>query len=139
MLREESIILVPFDDHVLLLLLKLLFQKVDQVVIAFVHIIVTSLRHVSEFSALADPVGFLSVASRVTAILTLLLALVNFLQLMLEAFNDFLAKVRPFSEFLFDLLVNLDFALVRFNLLLHLVVLENKDFSLLRLVLQLSG
>ena len=76
-----------------------------------------------------------------TSILTLLvsLGLINLLQLMLQAFDDFLAKVRPFSEFLLDLFMNLNFALVRFNLLLHLVVLEDEDLSLLRLMFQLSG
>ena len=43
MLLEEGIVLMLFDDHVLLLLLELLFQEVDQVVVAFVHFIVISL------------------------------------------------------------------------------------------------
>ncbi len=45
----------------------------------------------------------------------------------------------PFSEFFFDLFMDLDFALICLNLLLHLVVLVNQYLSLLRLVFELSG
>jgi len=133
MLLLEGIVLLLFDDHILLLLLELLFQEVNQVVVAFVQIFVISQCQVSEVTTLADSLAFLSVASLVTSILTLLmsLGLINLLQLMLQAFYDFLAEVRTFSEFLFDLFVNFDFTLVRFNLLLHFVVLEDEDFSLL--------
>ena len=41
------------------------------------------------------------------------------------------------GELFFDLLMDLNFALVRLNLLLHLVVLEDQDLGLLGLVLQL--
>lgn len=42
------------------------------------------------------------------------------------------------GKLLLDLLVDLDLTLVRLNLPLHLVVLEDENFGLLRLVLQLG-
>ena len=56
-------------------------------------------------------------------------------ELLLEPLDDFLAEMTALSEFLLDLLVDLDLALVRLYLLLHLVVLEDEDLCLLRLVL----
>ena len=43
------------------------------------------------------------------------------------------------GQLLLNLLVDLYLALIRFNLRLHLVVLEDEDLCLLRLVLQLGG
>ena len=58
---------------------------------------------------------------------------------MLESFDNFLAEVAPLRQLLLHLLVDLDLALVGLNLLLHLVVLEDEDFCLFGLVLQLGG
>lgn len=58
--------------------------------------------------------------------------------MLLEALDDFLAEMRAFREFLLNLFVNLDIAFERLNLSLHLVVLEEQLFCLLRLVLKLS-
>ena len=64
--------------------------------------------------------------------------LFQLLNLLLEALDDFLAEMRAFREFLLNLFVNLDIAFERLNLSLHLVVLEEQLFCLLRLVLKLS-
>lgn len=61
----------------------------------------------------------------------------HFSQFLLETLDDLLAEVGPFGELLFDFLVDLNLPLVGFDLLLHLVVLVNQNFSLLRLMLQL--
>ena len=45
----------------------------------------------------------------------------------------------PLGQLLLHLLVDLDLSLVRFDLLLHFVVLEDEDLSLLRLVLEFSS
>ena len=47
--------------------------------------------------------------------------------------------MRTFGQFLFDLFMDFYFALVSFYLVLHLIVLEDEDLGLLRLVLQLCG
>ena len=60
-------------------------------------------------------------------------------ELLLEPFDHFLTEVAPLSKFLLDLLVDLNLALVGLYLLFHLVILEDKDLSLLRLVLQLRS
>ena len=52
-------------------------------------------------------------------------------ELLLEPLDHFLAEVTALSEFLLDLLVDLDLALVCLYLLLHLVVLEDEDLGLL--------
>ena len=98
-------------------------------------ILETSRSYVSEVIAFADSVAFLCVAN----VLPFLITFVCFLQLYLQTFYNFLAEVRSLCEFLFYFFVNLDFALVCLDLLLHFVVLEDKNFSLLRLVLQLSS
>jgi len=67
-----------------------------------------------------------------------LFLLFQLLNLLLEALDDFLAEMRAFREFLLNLFVNLDIAFERLNLSLHLVVLEEQLFCLLRLVLKLS-
>lgn len=64
--------------------------------------------------------------------------LFQLLNLLLEALDDLLAEMRAFREFLLNLFVNLDIAFERLNLSLHLVVLEEQLFCLLRLVLKLS-
>ena len=60
-------------------------------------------------------------------------------ELLLEPLDHFLAEVTSLGELLLDLLVDLDLALVRLDLCLHLIVLEDEDLSLLRLMLQLGG
>ena len=60
-------------------------------------------------------------------------------ELLLEPLDDFLAEVTSLGELLLDLFVDLDLALVRLDLCFHLVVLENEDLRLLRLMLQLGG
>ena len=59
-------------------------------------------------------------------------------KLLFESFDHFLAEVAPLRQLLLHLLVDLDLALVGLNLLLHLVVLEDEDFCLFGLVLQLG-
>ena len=39
MLLQQRVVLLPLDDHVTLLLLQLLLQKVDQVIVTFVKIV----------------------------------------------------------------------------------------------------
>lgn len=54
---------------------------------------------------------------------------------MFQAFDDFLAEVATLGQLFLNFLVDLDLTLVRLNLVLHLVVLEDEDLGLLRLVL----
>lgn len=56
----------------------------------------------------------------------------------LEALDHLLAEVGSLGQFLLYLLVNSDVSVERVDLLLHLVVLRQQLFSLLRLVLQLN-
>ena len=59
-------------------------------------------------------------------------------KLLFESLDHFLAEVAPLRQLLLHLLVDLDLALVGLNLLLHLVVLEDEDFCLFGLMLQLG-
>ena len=63
----------------------------------------------------------------------------DIIQLLLLSLDNFLAEVRTLGQFLLHLLVDLNLALVRLNLLLHLVVLVDKNFGLLGLMLQFGG
>jgi len=47
--------------------------------------------------------------------------------------------VRSLGQLFLDFLVDLSLALVRFNLLLHLVVLDDEEFGLLGLMFEFGG
>ena len=66
-------------------------------------------------------------------------ALCCLLKLTLQPFDHFLTEVAPLRQLFLHLLVDLYFSLIRLDLLLHLVVLEDEDLSLLGLVLELSS
>uniref|UniRef100_A0A7S3MM06 Uncharacterized protein n=1 Tax=Favella ehrenbergii TaxID=182087 RepID=A0A7S3MM06_9SPIT len=65
-------------------------------------------------------------------------SLLHLRQLLLEPLDDLLAKVGSLCQLLLDFFVDLDFALVSLNLLLHLVVFEDQNFGLFRLMLELG-
>ena len=60
-------------------------------------------------------------------------------KLLFQPLDYFLAEVASFGEFLFDLFVDFDLTLVSLDLLLHLVILEDQDFSLFGLMLEFRG
>lgn len=47
------------------------------------------------------------------------------LNVLFKSFNDFLTEMGPFSEFFFDLFVNVDISFKRLNCCLHFTVFEN--------------
>ena len=65
--------------------------------------------------------------------------LCRFLQFFLQALDNFLAEMGPFCEFFFNFFMDFNFPLICLDLLLHLVVLVNQNFGLLRLVFKFSG
>ena len=65
--------------------------------------------------------------------------LVRFLKLTLQPLDHFLTEVAPLGQLFLHLLVDLYFPLIRLDLLLHFVVLEDEDLSLLGLVFELCS
>ena len=63
----------------------------------------------------------------------------HILQLLLQSFDHFLTEVAPLGQLLLHLFVDLYIPLIRLDLLLHFVVLEDEDLSLLGLVFKLSS
>lgn len=139
----EGVVLLLLHDHVLLLLLQLLLQEVDQVLVALRQVVQT-LRLVVVGTAVSETCPVASHACWEVDLLATslgeggILALSKLVVLSLEALDDFLAEVGPLGQLFLDFLVDLDLALVSLNLLLHLVILEDEDLGLLRLVLQLG-
>ena len=150
MLLQQCVVLLPLYNHVTLLLLQLLLQEVDQVVIAFSELVAERAvpasrvrrsidHHVIIPLREAGRMGAHGTRSAHHGLWTL--DLVEGLcvgELLLEPLDHFLAEVASLGELLLDLLVDLDLALVRLDLRLHLVVLEDEDLGLLRLVLKLG-
>lgn len=67
-----------------------------------------------------------------------MLLLLEILNLLLKALDDLLAEMRALRKLFLNFFVNFDIALKRLYLSLHLVVLEQELFSLLRLILKLG-
>ena len=136
---KECVVLLLLDNHVPLLLFKLLLQEVDQVITALRHIVVTSeVRHHTTGLAHAVVVTRSKVSGILATLGTLHVLGSSFLQLLFQSLDNFLAEVGAFSKLLLDLFMDFDLALISLNLLLHLVVLEDQDLSLLRLMLKLG-
>jgi len=115
----ESIIFLALNDEVLLVLLQLLLQEIDQVLIPSV----VSVWHATHSGHLR---AFGNAASCV-------------LEILLQPFDHLLTEVRPLGQLFLDFLVDLGLTLVRFNLLLHLVVLDDEELGLLGLVFEFGG
>lgn len=131
----ECIVLLLLHDEVLFLLLQLLLQKVDQIVISLCEVLkATSLANDPVALEAGREVYLLCIASLMRRILSLS----QFIDFRLESLDDFLAEVGSLGQLLFHFFVDLDFSLVRLDLLLHLVILKDQDLCLLRLVLQLG-
>ena len=150
MLLQQCVVLLPLYNHVTLLLLQLLLQEVDQVVIALSKLVAEGAvpasrvrrsidHHVIIPLREAGRMGAHGTRSAHHSLWTLdLVERLCVGELLLEPLDHFLAEVASLGELLLDLLVDLDLALVRLDLRLHLVVLEDEDLGLLRLVLKLG-
>ena len=96
------------------MLFKLLFQEIDQVLIApFIP-----LRH-SKLSCSCLAISVVRSLIRLDSRL-------GIFEVNLQTLDYFLTEMRSFGQFFLDFLVNFDFPLVRFNLLLHFIVFNNQ-------------
>jgi len=137
MFLEESIVLLLLDNHVSLLLFKLLFQEVDQVIATLCHIVVTG-EPWHHTIRLAQTAATRSEVCLISTFGTLCVHSRSVLQLLLQSLDNFLAEVGALSKLFLDFFMDFNLALVGLDLLLHLVVLKDEDLRLLRLVLELG-
>ena len=94
MFMKECIVLLLLNDHVPLLLFKLLLQEVDQVITALRHIVVTSeVRHHTTRLAHAVVVARSKVSGILATLGTLHVLSSSFLQLLFQSFDNFLAEM----------------------------------------------
>lgn len=122
-----------------------MLQEIDEIFVCFV--LEWVLRRVREDAArvpVARPARHLRIIHGLRHrppddILFIFLRFLQFAHLLLQLFDDFLAKMRPLCQFLLHLFVNLYVPLQGFDLLLHLVVFEEQLLRLLALVLELRG
>ena len=148
-LLQKCLIFLALHYHVSLLLLQFLLKEVYQVLIATSYVIdegaCTHARS-SRAKHVLVPLGHAcgmgectSCPSLAFGTFYLIVEGLGVRKLLFQPLDYFLAEMASFGKFLFDLFVDFDLTLVSLDLLLHLVILEDQDFSLFGLMFELRG
>ena len=135
MLLHEHIVLLLLNHEVLFLLFEFLLQEVDQVIAATSELCI---KCASKHWICGTVVARFAHTSRsrresTSHIVTRRLCIFrcSFSKLLLQTLDDFLTEVGTLGQLFLNLFVDLNLTLVGLNLLLHLVVLEDQNLSLL--------
>ena len=149
-LLQKCLIFLALHHHVALLLLQFLLKEVYQVFVtasyvidegAWTHARCGRAKHVLVPMGHACRMGECTARTSLATFgtLDLIVKRLGIGKLLFQPLDDFLAEMASFGKFFFDLFVDFNLALVSLDLLLHLVILEDQDFSLLGLMLELRS